>query len=244
MRRIATIVRAGAFEGDLGACLRTLGLVLDEQSPEVVLCMGGDGTLLEAERRFPGVPKVPLRFSQIGKKCESLELHRALALLRSDMFEPEIHAKLEARAHGRSLVALNDITIRNSFPGHALRFRIALGGRCLEREFIGDGIVVATPFGADAYFYSVSRSRFDRGFGLAFNNVTEPMEPLYFGDEIDVRLQIVRGRATIGSDNDPNISYGDQGDIIRIARSRETAVVLRMHARQQSRPQLLSHVPA
>ena len=32
-----------------------------EKSPDVVICFGGDGTLLSAELKWPGVPKVPSR---------------------------------------------------------------------------------------------------------------------------------------------------------------------------------------
>ena len=46
-------------------------LHLVDTDPEVVVCFGGDGTLLASEKKWPGVPKVPLRNSRRGIRCLS-----------------------------------------------------------------------------------------------------------------------------------------------------------------------------
>ncbi|MBW7940243.1 MAG: hypothetical protein H3C63_15995, partial [Candidatus Omnitrophica bacterium] len=50
------------------ALLPVYGLIRDDQSPEVVISVGGDGTLLSAERKYPTIPKLPLRFSETSRK--------------------------------------------------------------------------------------------------------------------------------------------------------------------------------
>ena len=44
------------------------GLTLVDDDPDIVVCYGGDGTLLSAEHRWPGVPKVPIRNSRRGNR--------------------------------------------------------------------------------------------------------------------------------------------------------------------------------
>jgi NAD+ kinase len=44
-------------------------LRLTEHEPDVVVCFGGDGTLLAAELHYPGLPKVPILNSRRGHRC-------------------------------------------------------------------------------------------------------------------------------------------------------------------------------
>ena len=46
-------------------------LDLVEDGADVIVCFGGDGTLLAAELKWPGVPKVPIRNSRRGIRCIS-----------------------------------------------------------------------------------------------------------------------------------------------------------------------------
>ena len=45
------------------------GFEISEDKPDVIVSYGGDGTLLSAERKFPGIPKLPIRDSKVCKKC-------------------------------------------------------------------------------------------------------------------------------------------------------------------------------
>ncbi|MBZ0267088.1 hypothetical protein K8I85_02945, partial [bacterium] len=54
------------------------GLLIVESEPDIVLTYGGDGLLLGSEHRFPGVPKLPLRHSRHGKKCQPHEIREAV----------------------------------------------------------------------------------------------------------------------------------------------------------------------
>ena len=39
-------------------------LTLVDDGADVIICYGGDGTLLTSENRWPGVPKVPIKNSR------------------------------------------------------------------------------------------------------------------------------------------------------------------------------------
>ena len=44
-----------------------------ERNPDFILCYGGDGTVLFSERKFPEVPKLVVKRSNICKKCDFFE---------------------------------------------------------------------------------------------------------------------------------------------------------------------------
>lgn len=109
------------------------------------------------------------------------------------------YQKLHTSLDGKDLYALNDFVVRNQHPIHAIRFNVN------GQFFIGDGIVISTPFGSTAYFKSITGGSFDEGFGLAFNNTTEKQNPVYFNEDDRVNFQLVRGQANLSFDNNPDI---------------------------------------
>src|SRR3989344_1002650 len=41
----------------------------EKRKPDFVVCYGGDGTILYAERLYPGIPKIAFRNNSICKQC-------------------------------------------------------------------------------------------------------------------------------------------------------------------------------
>ena len=54
---------------DIVPYLREYGLTVTEGDAPLIICHGGDGTLLQAEREFPGVPKLPIRDEGTAPRC-------------------------------------------------------------------------------------------------------------------------------------------------------------------------------
>ena len=77
---------------------------LTESGPELVVCYGGDGTLLNAELRWPGVPKVPIRNSRRGNRCIARP-------------PEEVIASLVAKRMIRTEFLKIDTEVRYSFAG-------------------------------------------------------------------------------------------------------------------------------
>ena len=48
--------------------------VIDTEHPEMVICYGGDGTLLFGEREYPGIPKILVRNSKVCFLCVGGEI--------------------------------------------------------------------------------------------------------------------------------------------------------------------------
>lgn len=193
------------------------GLEQVEDKPEVIISYGGDGTLLSAERKYPSIPKLPIRDSKVCKKCPLHTTEHLLQELSEGKIKLENYPKLEAKFNDESMLALNDLVIRNSVPIHALRFRIFINSKLIEPELvIGDGSVFTTVFGSTGYYKSITRQIINKDFAIAFNNTTEAIEPVIFSKDDEIKIKIVRGPGTLSSDNNPKLFTLKEGDEVII----------------------------
>lgn len=199
-------------------------LEISEDNPDVIISYGGDGTLLSAERKFPGIPKLPIRDSIVCKKCSEHKTETLLKDLSGGKIDLKIFPKLQAKFGEEDILAINDIVVRNSTPMHALRFKVFKNNATITPEIIiGDGTVAATPFGSTGYYQSITRktidersSLVDRGFALAFNNTTVNIEPIHFSKNDKIKIIIVRGPGSLSSDNNPKLLSLREADEITI----------------------------
>ncbi len=202
--------------------VKSLGLEITDKNPELVFSYGGDGTLIESEFAFPGVPKLLLRGSKICKRCSPLSNEEILKRLAAGQYEIEKRIKLEAAVCGEILTGVNDIMVHNQDHRHAMRYHIWLDGRRInsaENEIIGDGVVAATPFGSTGYYRSITDSFFEIGIGLAFNNSTEQADHMVLPETAEIKLQIARGPAIVYADNQEKVLPVAEGDEITIRKS-------------------------
>lgn len=200
--------------------VKTLGFEIVTDNPDVVITYGGDGTLLSSEREYPGIPKLPIRNSLFCNKCAEHKDEVLLKNLMEDKLQLKEYEKLHTNIEGKDLYALNDFVIRNSNPTHTIRFRVNEGPL-----LIGDGIVVSTSFGSTGYFKSITGQTFDEGFGVAFNNTTEKIPPLFLKDEDSLTFQLIRGKATLSFDNNPDVFNIDEGSELIFKLSNQLAKI-------------------
>ena len=206
--------------------VRNKGLVDVSEDPEVILTYGGDGLLLGSERQWPGVPKLPLRNSRHGKKCEPHQIEEALERLIQGDLRRRTHIKICAEAKGQVCVGLNDVLVHNSQPTSGVRYRVWIDEKEFSDEIVGDGVVVATPFGSTAYYRSITRGIFRVGIGLAFNNSTEQVDHMVLHEDSVIRVHVTRGPAVVAADNNPEGISLDDDDEVVIRRADESAVLL------------------
>ncbi len=227
---------AGDDRAEAAAAVQRAGALVVDENPDVVLTHGGDGSLLRAERIWPQVPKMPVRLSRKTAPCPLHGIDDVLARLQGHVLE-EVNLGMLELALGRArFYAMNDIVVRNAKPTAAMRFSLTARGGVgplPDIVHVGDGLVAATAYGSTAYFHSVSRTRIAEGWGVAFNNVSTPAEPIVIagstpGDAIEV--QVIRGPAFVVYDNDERMPVLREGHHLTIGPARRVVTVLGLDA--------------
>jgi NAD+ kinase len=134
------------------------------ETTDVLLVLGGDGTLLRAARAVIQVD-VPLLGVNLGKigflsKVEATELEPVLVKLATGDYTIDPRMALEARIlkdglEGDAAVhhALNDIVVARGALARVTRLDVAIGPTHVA-TFIADGLVVSSPTGSTGYSFS------------------------------------------------------------------------------------------
>jgi len=155
VKRIAFFVNGSKPEADavrerLAARAAAEGLV-ESADPEVVIALGGDGTMLAAVHAYPGVPLLGLNLGSLGYLAgvEEPSFNAALHALATDAFRLSKRTLLEV--DGRR--ALNDVVLSKGVSGRAAVMEFSVDGRPATR-FSADGLILATPTGSTAYSLS------------------------------------------------------------------------------------------
>ncbi len=228
MEKVAIVSKFNREAKELKKQVKGFGLKLVEKNPDFVISLGGDGTYLFAMRTYPSAPKILIRDSSICHKCNKEKLEHILADIKTHDYIIEEHIKLEAKLGKKGITAVNDIGIRNDMPMEALRFEVYVNGKKVNKEFVGDGLIAATPFGSTAYFKSVTGKTFKKGIGIAFNNITEKHAPLIVSENAVIKIKIKRKDADLFYDNDPKIIKVKEGSVITIRKSNKNAKIIRL----------------
>lgn len=126
---------------------------------DVVVALGGDGTMLRAVRAVgpTAVPLLGVNLGSLGYLTDIPlpELGRAFAQLAAGEYhlEDRTQVRCAVRREGgevAALTALNDLVINMGPLPRAIEMELRLDGDSLG-HFLGDGVVVATPTGSTAY---------------------------------------------------------------------------------------------
>ena len=142
---------------DHAGCGEPLG---EPSDLDVLVTLGGDGTLLRGAR-FLGGRQVPILGINLGRlgfltSCGVEDLEPALTRLASGDFRAEARMVLDARALGadgaerKRWFPLNDVVLHTSGYARMVSLHVSANGETIA-SYSADGIVIATPTGSTAY---------------------------------------------------------------------------------------------
>ena len=128
-------------DGDLGAA-------------DLVVVLGGDGTMLRALKRSlgSGPPVIGVNFGAVGflTSMRAAELESGLERAFGGEYEVVELPTLQARAGSEEHVAVNDVVVASSIVGRMIELGWAIGGEDLG-ALSCDGVICSTPSGSTGY---------------------------------------------------------------------------------------------
>ena len=143
--------------------LRLDHLALEVADPELVLSLGGDGTMLRSFQLLDGreVPVIGVNVGMLGylTEVEPAGILDALARFFAGDFDLERRMMLAVHVIRRDgsrlgpMRALNEAVLEKEESGHTVRLHVAIDGASFT-TYAADGLIVATPTGSTAYSFS------------------------------------------------------------------------------------------
>lgn len=127
--------------------------------PQLVIVLGGDGTLLSVARTFAttGTPILSVNLGNLGFLTEVrlADLYATLESWRTDCHVLDARSLLHAELWREgdlqsSYPALNDVVVSKGDIARMGDFAVELNGKMVAR-FRADGVIVSTPTGSTAY---------------------------------------------------------------------------------------------
>lgn len=145
----------------LAAEARARDISLVDERPDLVVALGGDGTVLRAAQlaHSSDALLVGVNVGTLGylTEVEGSAPGDAIHSVLEGHFDVEDRMMLEctltAEGAARSFVALNEVLIERSSQRRLVRLEARVGGESLA-AFNADGVIVATPTGSTAYALS------------------------------------------------------------------------------------------
>jgi NAD+ kinase len=145
-----------SFHTELPAVPRT---EIASRRPDLIIVLGGDGTLLAAARAVvrEQVPILAVNLGALGFLTEVRleELYSALEAVEKDQVIPDRRALLHCRVMRRGecvgdFTALNDAVITKTAIARMTEVDVSVNGQAVA-AYKADGVIVATPTGSTAY---------------------------------------------------------------------------------------------
>ncbi|GMU65449.1 MAG: NAD kinase [Acidobacteriota bacterium] len=206
---------------------------------DLIVVLGGDGTLLSVARRHAGGPPIlGVNLGRLGFLTEVArdDLYPALVDILAGRFEVEERSLFEVlliRADGRKrrYLALNDAVITKTALARIIELHVSVDGRPVSR-YRADGLVISTPTGSTAYNLSAGGPILHPQLPVAVLTPICPhtltLRPLVVPDTsvVEVTLETPRESVYLTVDGQEGDEMGE-GDRVRIRRHADPVRLVR-----------------
>ncbi len=230
-----------------GATKRALGQdgpsYREQERYDLVIVLGGDGTLLSVARSvLPGVPVLGVNLGRLGFLTEvsRSELYPTLMRVLTGNFHFEERSLFDAelRREGKEAQrfrAFNDVVITKSALARIIELTVKVAGHLVAR-YRSDGLIVSTPNGSTAYNLSAGGPILSPDLPVAVITPICPhtltLRPIVVGDShsIEISLETQGEEVFLTVDGQEGGSLGYR-NTVGIWRSEHPVRLVRMHDR-------------
>ncbi len=214
------------------------------EKSDLLLVLGGDGTLLAAAREAGerAAPILGVNLGALGFLAEINPDEAVSALERVLAGDFETQARMRLRVHAQrddetllSSLALNDAVLTRSDLSRMIDIEALSDGAPISR-YHGDGLIVATPTGSTAYTLSAGGPLLLPGARVIALTPICPhalsQRPLVLPDDVALELVVHRseGAALLTVDGQLGVNLSP-GDRVRVSADAPPAVFVIAHAR-------------
>lgn len=148
-----------------GKCARIekmFATVGQEDWADMVIVLGGDGSMIQAAKHFAGrgIPILGVNFGTLGflTEVERPKIKKALDSILAGRYEVEKRMALTGRLQGddsEARLAVNEFIIGKQDFGHMITTRVYVDNELMD-TYVADAILVSTPTGSTAYNLSAA----------------------------------------------------------------------------------------
>lgn len=218
------------------------GFTLDNDNPNVVIFVGGDGTFLRAVHHYLPILN-SVKFIGVGAghlgffyDFNPNEIDQLFSLLKEGKLKSTRHHLLEGKITSESgvdkIYAVNEIRLENPF--HTLVTDVKIDGETLE-TYRGNGLVVSSSLGSSAYNKSLGGALIDHSLDLLElteiatiqNNINRSLgASLIVSGDSHLSFTGNFKEALVGYDNE----VVHQGDVLCLEVCRSDKIVTLLHS--------------
>jgi NAD+ kinase len=177
------------------------GCLISEMNADLIITVGGDGTVLKTCINIPK-PDTPILSVNMGRRgylteVEPVNAIRAVDGYLAGKYRLEDHSKLSVYLNDRWLAdALNEALVTSTSPSKMLRFSLHLDNRKLV-ECRADSLIVATPTGSTAHAMSAGGPILDNSldaFVIVLVCSLEPIRPMVIPSRSTIEISLLDER--------------------------------------------------
>jgi len=139
----------------------SIGLNKTNMKLDLVISLGGDGTMLRVARELAtkGTPILGVNIGNLGflTEVESTEFHSAIKAIHEGEYFIEnrmmLNCDIVTNCEKKTFLALNDIVLSKGILSRIVKYDIIIDKK-FYTTFVSDGVIISTPTGSTAYSLS------------------------------------------------------------------------------------------
>jgi NAD+ kinase len=210
--------------------------LIDKARADLIIVVGGDGTIMRALRRTSSVPLLGVKVGALGFLCESTpeDAKQVLEKILSGNYYLDFRTRLSIHYKGKRFYDVtNEAVVASSKPARILSILLSKDKTTIYRGK-ADGIIVSTTTGSTAYALSAGGAVIDPALEVMEVVLICPLStgvrplilPISSNLEISLLPEGSQGILVLDGDEVSSVDYGSP---VVISRSENPAVFIRVN---------------